>query len=59
MLLFTPPALGSFWALIFVILMIIAIIYRLLDEEKFLSKNLSGYNTYCQKTRFRLIPMIW
>jgi protein-S-isoprenylcysteine O-methyltransferase Ste14 len=59
LLLFTPFALASFWSLIFVILMIIVIIYRLLDEEKFLSKNLAGYKAYCQKTRFRLIPMIW
>jgi protein-S-isoprenylcysteine O-methyltransferase Ste14 len=35
------------------------IIYRLLDEEKFLSKNLAGYEAYCQKTRYRLIPGIW
>jgi protein-S-isoprenylcysteine O-methyltransferase Ste14 len=59
MLLFTPVALGSFWDLPFVILIFIIIIWRLLDEEKFLSKNLSGYTAYCQKTRFRLIPMIW
>jgi protein-S-isoprenylcysteine O-methyltransferase Ste14 len=59
MLLFTPLALGSFWDLPFVVLIFILIIWRLLDEEKFLSKNLSGYLAYCQKTRFRLIPMIW
>jgi protein-S-isoprenylcysteine O-methyltransferase Ste14 len=59
LLLFTPPALGSFWGLPFVILIFIVIIWRLLEEEKFLSKNLSGYPAYCQKTRFRLIPMIW
>jgi protein-S-isoprenylcysteine O-methyltransferase Ste14 len=59
MLLFTPLALGSFWDLLIVILIFIIIIWRLLDEEKFLYKNLSGYSAYCQKTRFRLIPMIW
>ncbi|HEY1869601.1 MAG TPA: isoprenylcysteine carboxylmethyltransferase family protein [Chitinophagaceae bacterium] len=59
MLLFTPPALGSYWGLIFVVVMIIVIIGRLLDEEQFLSKNLPGYKEYCQKTRFRLIPKIW
>ncbi|HXB28308.1 MAG TPA: isoprenylcysteine carboxylmethyltransferase family protein [Puia sp.] len=59
LLIFTPFALGSFWAFPFVIVMIIIIIYRLLDEEKFLSKNLDGYKSYCQKTRFRLIPRIW
>ena len=59
MLLFTPLALASFWDLPFVFLIFIVIICRLLDEEKFLSKNLSGYAAYCQKTRFRLIPTIW
>lgn len=59
LLLFTPFALASFWSLPLVILMIIIIIYRLLDEEKFLSKNLDGYESYCRKTRFRLIPRIW
>jgi protein-S-isoprenylcysteine O-methyltransferase Ste14 len=59
MLLFTPLALGSFWDLLFVILIFTIIIWRLLDEEKFLSKNLPGYSAYCQKTSFRLIPMIW
>ena len=59
MLLFTPLALGTYWDLICVILFFVVIIWRVLDEEKFLSINLSGYTAYCQKTRFRLIPMIW
>jgi len=59
LLIFTPLALGSFWSFPFVILMIIIIIYRLLDEEKFLLKNLTGYEAYCQKTHFRLIPQVW
>jgi protein-S-isoprenylcysteine O-methyltransferase Ste14 len=59
LLIFTPPALGSFWSFPFVVLMIMIIIYRLLDEEKFLSKNLTGYEAYCQMTRYRLIPGIW
>jgi protein-S-isoprenylcysteine O-methyltransferase Ste14 len=59
MLVFTPPALGSYWGLLMVILMIIVLVRRLLDEEKFLSGNLPGYRAYCQKTRFRLIPRIW
>jgi protein-S-isoprenylcysteine O-methyltransferase Ste14 len=59
LLVFTPLALGSFRAFPFVILMIIIIVYRLLDEEKFLMKNLTGYEAYCQKTSFRLIPRVW
>jgi len=59
LLLFTPFALASYLDLIFSALISIIIIWRLLDEEKFLSKNLPGYTTYCLKTRFRLIPKIW
>jgi protein-S-isoprenylcysteine O-methyltransferase Ste14 len=59
MLLFTPIALGSFWGLLVFLPMLIAIIWRLLDEEKYLSKNLPGYTDYCQKTVYRLIPTIW
>jgi protein-S-isoprenylcysteine O-methyltransferase Ste14 len=59
MLLFTPLALASYWDFLFFILIFITIVWRLLDEEKFLSKKLPGYPAYCQKTRFRLIPKIW
>ncbi|HSZ31838.1 MAG TPA: isoprenylcysteine carboxylmethyltransferase family protein [Puia sp.] len=59
MLVFTPLALGSYWDFIFSILIFIVIVWRLLDEEKFLTKNLPGYEAYCTKTRFRLVPAIW
>jgi protein-S-isoprenylcysteine O-methyltransferase Ste14 len=59
MLLGIPPALGSWWAFVFVFLLLAAIVWRLLDEEKFLSKNLPGYAEYCRKTRYRLIPFVW
>ncbi|HHW41335.1 MAG TPA: isoprenylcysteine carboxylmethyltransferase family protein [Syntrophomonadaceae bacterium] len=59
MMLFSPIALGSYWAVLCVVPLIFTIVMRLLDEEKFLSKNLSGYNEYCQKVHYRLIPLIW
>lgn len=59
LLLFTPIALGSFWALLLFFPLTIVIVLRLLDEEKFLSEHLLGYREYCQKTRYRLIPLIW
>ena len=55
----TPIALGSWWALLMDIPMTIVIVWRLLDEENFLAKNLPGYNEYCQKVHFRLIPSLW
>lgn len=59
MLLGVPPALDSFWGLLMVLLVMLVIILRLLDEEKFLTKNLSGYSEYKNKVRYRLIPFVW
>jgi protein-S-isoprenylcysteine O-methyltransferase Ste14 len=59
MLLGVPLALGSWWALLFIFLLFAAIVWRLLDEEKFLVKNLPGFHEYCENTRYRLIPFLW
>ncbi len=59
MFLATPIALGSYWAIIPFAILPVILILRILNEEKLLSKNLQGYDEYCQKTRFRLIPFIW
>jgi protein-S-isoprenylcysteine O-methyltransferase Ste14 len=55
----TPLALGSFWALIVALLLCGLVIVRLLDEERFLTANLPGYDAYCRQVRSRLIPGIW
>lgn len=54
-----PLALACWYTLAFVIMLLTAIVWRLLDEEKFLSENLSGYTEYCARIRYRLIPRIW
>lgn len=59
MLLGTPLALGSWWALPIFIPFLLIIIWRLLEEEKFLSDKLPGYKEYCIKVRYRLVPLIW
>lgn len=59
MLVFSAVALGSYWALLSVAALTFTIIVRLLHEEKFLSKNLSGYDEYCEKVKYHLIPFIW
>jgi protein-S-isoprenylcysteine O-methyltransferase Ste14 len=52
-------ALGSYWGLIPSVLTILGLVWRLFDEEKFLSRNLSGYTEYCVKVRWHLIPGIF
>jgi protein-S-isoprenylcysteine O-methyltransferase Ste14 len=54
-----PLALGSWWGLLVVIAMVPALIWRLLDEEKFLARNLPGYPEYQNKVRYRLLPGAW
>lgn len=54
-----PVALGSCWGLLLCVPMVAVIIWRLIDEEKYLSKNLAGYIDYCAMTRYRLVPGIY
>ena len=55
----TPLALGSWWGFFTLILFMPALIWRLLDEERFLHKNLPGYTEYTRKVRYRLVPFVW
>ena len=59
LLLGMPIALGSWWGLIVFAAMIPALIWRLIDEEKFLARKLPGYLEYRNKVRYRLAPRIW
>lgn len=59
MSLFTPIALGSYWAMLPMLLCIPMLISRIKHEEKTLAENLKGYKEYCEKTPYRLIPFIW
>ena len=54
-----PLALGSWWGILMNVPLTLAIIWRLLDEERFLSKNLAGYTDYRMKVRYRLVPWVW
>lgn len=56
---FSPLALGSYWAMIPVVLLIILLVARIKGEEKELLKNLEGYKEYVMKTKYRLLPGIW
>lgn len=59
MFLFTPLALGSWWALIVFAFIPFILVFRIFDEERVLMKELPGYREYCQKIRYRLIPSVW
>ena len=55
----TPLALGSWWALVPLGPMTLVLVLRLLDEERFLAKNLAGYSQYCGTVKRRLLPFLW
>jgi protein-S-isoprenylcysteine O-methyltransferase Ste14 len=55
----TPLALGSYWGLLVFPLILPALLWRLFDEERFLTKNLPGYREYCTKVRWRMIPKVF
>jgi protein-S-isoprenylcysteine O-methyltransferase Ste14 len=54
-----PLALGSWLGEFVNIPMTIAIIWRLLDEEKLLVRELPGYAEYRGTVRQRLVPYVW
>lgn len=59
MLLGIPISLGSWWGVAVLIALLPALVWRLLDEERFLGRNLPGYVAYQGRVRYRLLPRIW
>lgn len=59
MLFGTPLALGSWCGLLMFLPMTIVIVWRLREEEEFLSRNLPGYSEYREKVRYRLLSWVW
>jgi protein-S-isoprenylcysteine O-methyltransferase Ste14 len=54
-----PIALGSWWGLLVIAAMLPMLIWRLIDEERFLARNLPGYTNYQNRVPYRLLPLIW
>jgi len=58
--LFTPLALGSYWAFLPTLLIVpILTMLRIPNEEEVLLRELPGYAEYVQKVRYRLVPGVW
>lgn len=54
-----PLLLGSWWAFIPAMLATLCLIVRTALEDRTLQKELSGYDAYTRKVRYRLIPGLW
>ncbi len=59
MYLASPVALGSWWGIVPAIIMPLILIPRILNEEKVLRDELTGYSEYCTEVRWRLLPYVW
>ena len=55
----SPAALGSLWAFSAMIPATSLLVPRIIEEERLLTRELSGYEDYKQKVRYRLIPGVW
>lgn len=55
----TPLALGSWWALLMIVPMMLILRWRIRYEERFLEEHLAGYVEYCRRVQYRLIPLVW
>lgn len=59
MMLGTPLALDSYWGLPVLIPGFAMLAARILDEEKMLTDELSGYRDYRIRVPYRLVPHVW
>lgn len=59
MMIGTPVALGSYWALIAIPFALPVLAARIEDEEEMLRQELDGYNEYMHKVHYRLVPGVW
>ncbi len=54
-----PMLVGSMIGLIITLVGMVALVVRILGEEKMMLTELEGYDEYKQKVKYRLIPLIW
>jgi protein-S-isoprenylcysteine O-methyltransferase Ste14 len=55
----TPLVLGSAWALVITGIVIVLFVARTAWEDQTLRRELSGYEAYAARTRYRLVPGLW
>jgi protein-S-isoprenylcysteine O-methyltransferase Ste14 len=54
-----PLALGSWWSVALLIPFLPVLLWRLLDEERILVRDLPGYTEYMRRVKYRLVPHLW
>jgi len=59
MFIFSPLALGSYWAMIPALGIVLLLVARIKNEERVMMRELEGYPEYMRKTVYRLVPGVW
>ena len=54
-----PLWLGSYAAVMLAVFLIFLLMLRITIEEKYLRRELTGYDDYTKRVRYRLIPHVW
>ena len=54
-----PLVLGSLPSFVIMLVYIPLIVKRIKNEEKVLLPGLEGYENYCRKVKYRLLPFVW
>ena len=49
----------SWWGLLPALLLPPVLAVRIRNEEAILPQGLAGYDAYCQRVKYRLIPFVW
>ena len=54
-----PLVLASWISFVIFLFYPLLMVYRISGEERFLRAQLAGYEEYCKRVQYRLIPFIW
>jgi protein-S-isoprenylcysteine O-methyltransferase Ste14 len=55
----TPLLLGSWYGLLFSVILVLGVAQRAILEERTLRSELQGYDTYMTQVKYRFIPYVW
>jgi protein-S-isoprenylcysteine O-methyltransferase Ste14 len=55
----TPLLLGSWYGLLFALLLVVAVARRAVMEERTLRDELQGYTEYMGQVKYRFVPGVW
>ena len=52
-------ALGSWWSLAPLVVVLVLLVRRTIIEDRFCNETIEGYTNYASRVRYRLVPLVW